>query len=124
MSENALDFIKIKGRRVAVDSLGRIRLNDIHKAGNFSKNSLPTDWGALKTTLDLIIYTAEKQGVPAKSSGKTGTLSKERMNSVYCVKMGAGGGVWAHPNLAPSLVLVHSVFPRANFPDLGVNLDA
>lgn len=100
MSENALDFIKVKGRKVAVDSKGRVRLNDLHKAGNFSKNCRPTDWGALPSTLSLIIYTAEKERDSSKSSGKSGTLSKDQMNSVYCVKMGAGGGVWAHPNLA------------------------
>jgi hypothetical protein len=94
MSENTLDFIKIKGRKVAVDSKGRVRLNDIHKAGGFSKNQLPSDWGSYQSTIDLVIHTAQK------SSGKSGTLSKDDMLSVYCVKMGRGGGIWAHLNLA------------------------
>ncbi|MBG0797156.1 KilA-N domain-containing protein [Methylocystis sp. L43] len=94
MSGTALNFLTIKGRKIAVDEKGRIRLNDIHKAGGFSKNQLPTDWGSLPSTLSLVRITAEK------SSGKSGTLSKDVILSVYCARNGKGGGVWAHPNLA------------------------
>lgn len=94
MTNNAIDFFKVKGRKIAVDEKGRIRLNDIHKAGGFSKNQLPTDWGSLPSTLSLVRITAEK------SSGKSGTLSKDDILSVYCARNGRSGGVWAHPNLA------------------------
>lgn len=86
--------VTIKGRPVRVDPQGRVSLNDIHQAGGFSKNYKPSDWGALASTRDLIAITAQK------SSGKSGTLSKNDVLSVYCVKMGRGGGIWAHPNLA------------------------
>lgn len=85
---------KIRGRSVRIDELGRVSLNDIHVAGGFTTNQKPSDWGSLETTLRQIAFTA------AKSSGNSGTLSKKQTISVYCVKMGRNGGIWAHPNLA------------------------
>ncbi|CAJ0890976.1 hypothetical protein AMST5_04095 [freshwater sediment metagenome] len=88
------NFLPVKGRKVRIDEKGRVCLNDIHKAGGFSKNHRPSDWGSLQSTLSLIRITAEK------SSGKSGTLSKSDLLSVYCVRVGRDGGVWAHQNLA------------------------
>ena len=48
----------------------------------------------LPSTLSLITFTAEK------TSGKSGTLSKDDVLSVYCSRNGRNGGVWTHPNLA------------------------
>jgi hypothetical protein len=96
MTDKATDSISVKGRKIAVDEKGRIRLNDIHKAGGFSRNQTPAEWGRLATTLSLISMTAEK------TTGNSRTLSKDDLLSVFCVRMGRGGGVWAHPNLALS----------------------
>lgn len=94
MTENKLNFLVLKGRKIAVDEKGRIRLNDVHTAGRFSRNQTPAGWARLATTLSLISITAEK------TTGNSRTLSKDDVLSVFCVRMGRGGGVWAHPNLA------------------------
>ncbi len=86
--------LSLRGRNIELDELGRVRLNDIHKAGGFSVNHKPADWGALGNTMKFVATVAEK------SSGKSGTLSKSDILSVYCVKMGRGGGIWAHPIIA------------------------
>ena len=85
---------KLRGRAVQIDKLGRVRLNDIHKAGGFTVNQKPTDWIALATTQKLAIKVCEK------TSGKSGRFTKSELLSVICSKVGAGGGVWVHPNLA------------------------
>jgi hypothetical protein len=94
MSQNTLAFLEVKGRKIGMDLKGRLRLNDIHKAGGFTVNQQPKDWAALATTLRLIQFTASKM------SGKSGHLSKDEIKSVYCVVIGRNGGTWAHPNLA------------------------
>ncbi|WP_281929180.1 KilA-N domain-containing protein [Methylocystis iwaonis] len=93
MTDNKLDFFKVKGRKIAVDGKGRIRLDDIHKAGGFTRQT-PYEWGRLATTLSLITFTAEK------NTGKSRLLSKDDLLSVFCARRGNLGGVWAHPNLA------------------------
>jgi hypothetical protein len=93
MAEKVLTFFKVKGRKIGVDEKGRIRLNDIHKAGGFTRQT-PYEWGRLATTLSLITFTAEK------NTGKSRILSKNDLLSVFCAKQGRHGGVWAHPNLA------------------------
>ncbi|GLI92620.1 KilA-N domain-containing protein [Methylocystis echinoides] len=93
MTDNKLDFFKVKGRKIAVDEKGRIRLNDIHKAGGFTKQD-PYEWSRLATTLALINFTAEK------NTGKSRDLSKDDLLSVFCARRGRNGGVWAHSNLA------------------------
>jgi len=62
--------------------------------GGFTVNQKPTDWAALQTTIRLIGFTA------SKTSGNSGRLSKDQIKSVYCVRVGRHGGIWAHPNLA------------------------
>jgi KilA-N domain len=84
----------IRGRKIAVDEHNRVRLNDIHSAGGFSTNQLPTDWVALVGTTKFIATVAEKR------SGKSGHLSKSDVLSVYCVKKGRGGGIWVDPIIA------------------------
>jgi len=86
--------LKLRGRIVRIDEAGRVSLNDIHTAGNFTKNHKPSDWGALENTKRFIVKVAEKR------SGNSGTLSKMQILSIYCVKMGAGGGYWADPIIA------------------------
>lgn len=93
MTDKSINFLKVKGRKIAVDEKGRIRLNDIHKAGGFTKQT-PYEWGRLASTLSLITFTAEK------NTGKSRVLSKDDLLSVFCPKQGRDGGVWAHPNLA------------------------
>ena len=92
MSENALNFLKVKGRKVRVDAKGRINLNDLHKAGGFSKNQTPPDWQPSANSL--IIHTLEK------TTGKSGGFTKDDLNSIYCTRVGRHGGTWAHPILA------------------------
>jgi hypothetical protein len=94
MTNNELDFLTVRGRKVRIDEKGRVCLNDIHKAGGFTKHQKPSDWGALTTTISLTAYTAKK------TSGNSGHLSKEQIISVYCVRKGRNGGFWVHPNLA------------------------
>lgn len=94
MTDNKLDFFKVKGRKITVDEKGRIRLNDIHKAGGFSKHQGPKYWAALVTATELISFTASKK------AGKSGLLSKDDITSVFCVKVGLNGGTWADPNIA------------------------
>jgi hypothetical protein len=94
MPDNALTFFKVKGRKINVDANGRIRLNDIHKAGGFSKNYQPKEWARLESTNALVIVTAGKR------AGKSRHLSKYDILSVLSVKNGAGGGYWADPNIA------------------------
>jgi hypothetical protein len=84
----------IRGRKIAIDKDGRIRLNDIHTAGGFSTNQRPTDWAGLTSTTKFIATVAEKR------SEKSGPLSKIDVLSVYCVKNGRGGGIWADPVIA------------------------
>jgi hypothetical protein len=96
MTENAMTFLKLRGRNIGVDDKGRVRLNDIHKAGGFSSNQQPKDWGALGNTVRFVATVAEKR------SGKSGPLSKDAVLSVYCVRNGRGGGVWADPIIALS----------------------
>jgi hypothetical protein len=44
MSDAVPSSLVIRGRKIAVDEAGRVRLNDIHTAGGFSKNQFPKDW--------------------------------------------------------------------------------
>jgi KilA-N domain len=64
------------------------------RAGGFTKNQTPKEWARLQTTLSLISVTAEKK------AGNSRSLTKEDLLSVYCVKNGRGGGIWADPNVA------------------------
>lgn len=94
MSLPSITPFKIRGRNIRLDEQGRVCLNDIHLAGGFSKNQTPHDWGRSESAKSLMVTVLEK------SRGKSPTFSKTDVLSVYCVKMGRGGGVWAHPNLA------------------------
>lgn len=86
--------LAIRGRPIAVDDLGRVRLNDLHKAGGYSVNKTPSDWTALEVTRDLVIKVLEK------TTGKSGNWTKSDVLSVLCTKKGAAGGTWVHLNLA------------------------
>lgn len=84
----------IRGHNIRSDEIGRVCLNDIHKAGGYSVNQKPHDWGALTNTLRLIEFTASKMFVKSKH------LSKDQIKSIYYARRGRDGEVWAHPNLA------------------------
>ena len=91
MNETAL---KLRGRSVAVDSLGRVCLNDIHRAGGFTVNQKPRDWGALESTKAFIAHAI------TQIAGKSGYLTKDDIKSAIYTKVGKSGGTWAHPIIA------------------------
>jgi hypothetical protein len=98
MESSVMEFgknsIKLRGRLVRLDELGRVSLNDIHKVGNYSDRTGPRDWGALEVTKRFIVTAV------SKNAGKSGILSKTDVLSMYCVKIGRNGGTWAHPIIA------------------------
>lgn len=81
----------LRGRKVRVDELGFVSLNDIHRAAGFKVNKRPAQWQRLPTTNPLIIATYER--VVGKSH--KGTF---RTSAVY--RATTAEGTWAHPILA------------------------
>lgn len=87
-----LGQVILRGRKIRVDDNGFVSLNDIHRAGGFSKNKRPAHWQRLPTTNALIIATYER--VVGKSH-----KGKFRTSDVY---RATPEGTWAHPILAAS----------------------
>src|SRR5690348_10466057 len=85
--------LKVRGRSIRSDAMGRICLNDIWASGNFSESRRSQDWW---------------RTFPAKSLaeallarlGKSQPFSKADFDEIYFAIGKPGGGTWAHPVLA------------------------
>lgn len=84
----------LKSSRIKVDENGLVCLNDIHTAAGFTKNQTPADWMRLPNAQKE--YTA----LLKRNTGKSRDWSKSEVRSISYKKAGAGGGTWAHENLA------------------------
>jgi hypothetical protein len=93
-SKDTTPPIIVRGRVIRSDDNGLINLTDIWTAAGFSTNQKPGDWRRLPSSGKLITALLER------IMGKSHNKSKIRVSSVYCGKIGANGGTYAHPILA------------------------
>lgn len=83
-----------KSTKIRVDDNGLVCLNDIHQAAGFTKNQTPADWMRLNS------YLREYEALLKKNTGKSRDWTKDQIRSIVYTKTGAGGGTWAHENMA------------------------
>lgn len=93
MNSEPSSFPVIRGRAIRVDEIGRVCLNDIHRAAGFSVHQGPAQWQRLPFVTQMMVALLKR------NVGKS-HKSKISMNTIICAKRGANAGTYADMRLA------------------------